>query len=494
MMTDWTDFIECQRGLLIAPAGHGKTTAIADCLLQCPDKSCQLILTHTHAGIASLRKKLQEQSIPTNKYQLETITGFAQRYVIGFLGSSVLPDESDSNYFSEAIGKCRVLMQSKLVQTVIQSSYDGVFVDEYQDCTIDQHEMIMELAYNLPLHLLGDPLQGIFSFESKPLVDFDKDLGLFTRFDCLSSPWRWQNSNPELGQEILRIRRCLENQKSIVLRHNPAKGFYVFPLSVDDNDNYKLCSRLLSAHDSESLLVLCPSYRDTDKFGRPVFRGRFTDRVSIKQRIDYGNRFTVIDAIDSDGDYQCAKKIDEFITQCAQKRRIKKIAHFYNVLLLLHLNKTKLNLWIDRKGNRFIPKKKENAVLSKALLDDFSNFESSPTLCQLQTLIKRVVSLPDIKYYHHDLYILINRCFQIAQTNSISMFEAMKLAKSRMRHQGRKIHGRIIGTTLLTKGLEFDTVLVWNAHKFEDAKNFYVAISRACKKLIIMTNNTVIQF
>ena len=31
---DWTSFLNCERGLLIAPAGHGKTTAIADCLLQ----------------------------------------------------------------------------------------------------------------------------------------------------------------------------------------------------------------------------------------------------------------------------------------------------------------------------------------------------------------------------------------------------------------------------------------------------------------------------
>ena len=74
------------------------------------------------------------------------------------------------------------------------------------------------------------------------------------------------------------------------------------------------------------------------------------------------------------------------------------------------------------------------------------------------------------------------------------MFEAMKLIKGRIRHQGRRIHGRIIGTTLLTKGLEFDTVVVWNAHKFEDAKNFYVAISRACKKLILLTNTNVLQF
>jgi hypothetical protein len=491
---DWTDFIKCQRGLLIAPAGHGKTTAIADCLLQCPETSCQLILTHTHAGIASLRKKFQQKNIPSSKYQLETITGFAQRYVIGFLGSSVLPDEADKHYFSEAIEKCRVLMQSKLVQIVIQSSYDGVFVDEYQDCTIDQHEMIMELTYNLPLHLLGDPLQGIFSFESKRLVDFEKDLGLFTRFNCLNFPWRWQDSNPELGQEILRIRRRLERQEQIVLQNNPNIGFHVISLSENENDNYRLCSDLLRRHDCESILIICPSYRENDKYGRTVFKGKLKDRITIKQRIDFGNRFTIIDAIDSKEDYSCAKIIDMFVGQCATNRRINKIAHFYSVLLSLHINKSELDHWIDKKGNRFIPRKKDKAAPSIELSEKFSIFESSPSLGHFMDLIKFVVSLPGIKQYHRDLYSQIIRCFNVAITDNISMFEAMKLIKSRIRHQGRKIQGRIIGTTLLTKGLEFDTVLVWNAHKFEDAKNFYVAISRACKKLILLTNNNTIQF
>lgn len=72
------------------------------------------------------------------------------------------------------------------------------------------------------------------------------------------------------------------------------------------------------------------------------------------------------------------------------------------------------------------------------------------------------------------------------------MFEAMKLLKTRVRHQGRKIHGKYIGTTLLTKGLEFDSVVIWEADKFEDAKNFYVAISRACKKLIVITEKTTL--
>ena len=101
---DWTEFLACDRGLLIAPAGHGKTTAIADCLNLCPDDSCQLVLTHTHAGIASLKKKFKEKKVPAHKYQLETITGFAQRYVLAFQGSSVLPKPEDKHYFNVSVG------------------------------------------------------------------------------------------------------------------------------------------------------------------------------------------------------------------------------------------------------------------------------------------------------------------------------------------------------------------------------------------------------
>ena len=88
---DWTSYLECHRGVLIAPAGHGKTTAIADCIIQCPDESCHLILTHTHAGVASLRAKFNKKKVPQNKYQIDTITGFAQRYVLSYEGSKDLP-------------------------------------------------------------------------------------------------------------------------------------------------------------------------------------------------------------------------------------------------------------------------------------------------------------------------------------------------------------------------------------------------------------------
>jgi DNA helicase-2/ATP-dependent DNA helicase PcrA len=72
-------------------------------------------------------------------------------------------------------------------------------------------------------------------------------------------------------------------------------------------------------------------------------------------------------------------------------------------------------------------------------------------------------------------------------SNRNTVYENMVAHKNKIRMSGRKVDGKCIGTTLLTKGLEFDTVVVLDAHLFEDKRNFYVAISRACKQLYIIT-------
>jgi len=492
-MTDWKDYIDCKRGVLIAPAGHGKTTTIADCLLQCPTESRQLVLTHTHAGIASLREKFRKNNIPSSKYQLDTITGFAQRYVLSFLGTSALPNEENKDYFGIVIEKCHTLMLSKVIQTIVKASYDGIFVDEYQDCTIDQHNLILAIAEDLPLHLLGDPLQGIFSFENKPLVDFDKDLSDFTVFDTLKHPWRWNKTNPLLGQCILNIKEKLLANAPIELKNNPKADFYVIANSSTD-DKYKCLRNIIRQHDCNSLLIVCPSYYERNKYGKLLPKGNLKDRIEIKQRIGYTNSFKILDAIDSKEYYKCAKDIDSLIEKIRKGSKIRMIAKLYTILKNLHLNLTEIKQWIDKDKNLIVHKKKENAALSATLIELFENFETDKTLNSLQNVITFIVGLPKIKCYHTNFYRSIDKSFDIARTNDISMLSAMQLLKTRERHQGRKIKGRCIGTTLLTKGLEFDTVVLWEAHKFADAKNFYVAISRACKKLIIMTDLNTFNF
>ena len=60
-MIDYKEFVSKEKSLLIAPAGYGKTHTIAECLKYID--GTQLILTHTHAGVASLKEKIKKIGI-----------------------------------------------------------------------------------------------------------------------------------------------------------------------------------------------------------------------------------------------------------------------------------------------------------------------------------------------------------------------------------------------------------------------------------------------
>ena len=51
--------------VITAPAGHGKTEMIVDMVEHFDGK--QLLLTHTHAGVDSLQKRLNTRKIPKSK-------------------------------------------------------------------------------------------------------------------------------------------------------------------------------------------------------------------------------------------------------------------------------------------------------------------------------------------------------------------------------------------------------------------------------------------
>ena len=84
------------------------------------------------------------------------------------------------------------------------------------------------------------------------------------------------------------------------------------------------------------------------------------------------------------------------------------------------------------------------------------------------------------------------KSLKTATLENITVFEAMKKNRNVIRRIGRKVISKCIGTTLLTKGLEFNTVVILDAHKFDDHKKLYVAVSRACKSLHIFTDSLII--
>ena len=157
------DFISRPKSLLVAPAGYGKTHSIVECLKF--TEGTQLILTHTHAGVASLKEKIKKSGASSKIFQVETIDSYAQKYVEAFYTGTDMPEQDESSQYFPFIRKKAVqIIKRRQVKEIIASTYNGVFVDEYQDCTSDQHQLVLALSDVLPTHILGDSLQGIFGF------------------------------------------------------------------------------------------------------------------------------------------------------------------------------------------------------------------------------------------------------------------------------------------------------------------------------------------
>lgn len=110
---NFKDFLSAKKSLLIAPAGYGKTHTLAECIKYCPDNQKQLILTHTNAGIASILEKIKELEIDTRKCHVNTIAGFAQKYVLSLCETGKLPPQDDPQYFDSVTQKAIGLFKLK---------------------------------------------------------------------------------------------------------------------------------------------------------------------------------------------------------------------------------------------------------------------------------------------------------------------------------------------------------------------------------------------
>lgn len=469
---NYANFISKEKSLLIAPAGFGKTYSLANCLEQAPDDKRQLILTHTHAGIASIKEKVSKFNIPASKYHIETITGFAQKYTLAFYCQKDIPLQENSQlYYPFIVRKATELFNLKTIQKTISYSYDGLFVDEYQDCTDIQHQMIAVLSQILPVHILGDPMQGIFDFNGN-LVDFNKDLSDYEEVKQLETPWRWINvGRNDLGIDLKEIRTKLQQNEIIKLSNYKSIETFI----CGENDWYQprtlYRNTLMRLLNEESLLIIHP----------------ITSSIEPRLKVlkSYNNRLTLLESIDSKDAYTIAKSIDSYDNKSA--------ILFVRELAYSLFNKTGLDNWFNTKGFK---RKTDN--LSKRKIDELqkiiNEIQVKIDYSKLSIVIKKIKNLSEIKCYRKDLVFSICRALIVAESENITVYEAMISHKNTIRRVGRKVYGKCIGTTLLTKGLEFDTVAILNAHKFDNYKHFYVAITRACKRLIIFTQSDEITF
>jgi len=155
-------FADSRRGIVIAPAGCGKTFLLAEAVGCSTGR--QLVLTHTHAGVRAIRGHLERQGVPSALYRVATIDGFSLRYASAFptLSKWATPIPT-GNDWKTLRGCAQVLLGTSAIRRVLAVTYSGVFVDEYQDCSVAQHQLILALGEFMPVRVVGDPLQAIFA-------------------------------------------------------------------------------------------------------------------------------------------------------------------------------------------------------------------------------------------------------------------------------------------------------------------------------------------
>ena len=166
-------------------------------------------------------------------------------------------------------------------------------------------------------------------------------------------------------------------------------------------------------------------------------------------------------------------------------------------LILTHFSIKMLAFWVEmpRNGGRFSGWVcSEFTNLSEELKKCYNTFVNDCSLNSIVCIINFFSNTLYLRPKRPELLHSLSTCMRNAILNNNSVYENMIEYKNRIRHIGKKIDDRCLGTTLLTKGLEFDTVIVVDAHLFSDKRNFYVAISRACKNVIILTENNQINW
>lgn len=434
-----------------AAAGCGKTTAIVKAVAKSTGK--QLILTHTNAGVAALRSSLRKHSVSESKYRVETIASWLFKYSIAYPSMSGLKNaRPTSGEWKEVYTATERLFEHPFVRDILPASYTGVFVDEYQDCEKQHHKIILKISECLPVRVMGDPLQTIFRFNNNQPVDWGIDvLPHFTILPELTIPHRWQkmDANEELGKSLIDIRVKLQNGESVDLTAYPA------------------------------ITWICWSEEQEIQSCRDASKNKKGTIVGIHQWRKNGYAI----ARNLDGMYQSVEEMDcDDLIKCVR------------------------NLEKHRSNNNFIGIVNELKSLILKVCSNRSPFQEGDLqegLARLEKgdisavieIVDKVIENPNKKVYRGELITELKRTVQEFLTDKhSSLDEAAYVARYRTRVYGRKLDNKIISSTLLIKGLEFDHSIILNADQMQNVENFYVAVTRASKSLTVLSAKPMISF
>jgi hypothetical protein len=457
-----TVILDHARVCITAPAGTGKTHLIIETLRKYTGSKPLLILTHTNAGVHVLRRRLSESSVPKSRFQVQTIDGFALLLVRTFpMRAGYQINELDISYPAVRAAAANVLAEQH-IDSILKANFARVIVDEYQDCDITQHGIVVALAELIPTAVLGDPLQRIFGFKGSELPAWDSVQATFVAQEALHEPQRWMRAgNEELGQWLLSIRPMLQTCSPIDLNGAPRNSVLHFQSSHEDGYR-QMTSEMMSLR------------------GKTLVIG---DSTNDKVRHELARRFpgaSIVEPVDLKCLMNFACSIDTCLAHGeTAELPIEHVVAEFATSLMTGVNKKPLLKRLDTirgKKNTKSPTHVEAAGLK--LIE-------APSYAAVKDFLEVLRGQHGARLFRPSLLRLAIQSLQMAsQGRAPTLFVAAKESRERNRHFLSGLPIISIGSTLLLKGLEAENAAIVNADKMS-AENLYVALTRGSRKVLV---------
>ncbi len=457
-------------GSISMPAGAGKTEIVAAVSASVAENGDTiLILTHTHAGVEALRRRMSKFNVPQGQVSIRTIDAWCFDLIQHFplLADYAVPGHPDWNDSQEYHRAAARAVISTAVQRMLRISYSLVIVDEYQDCLIDQHQVIIGIQQAVPTLVLGDPLQGLFDFQGQQPVEWGTDvLRVFPSVYLEPFPWRWHGHNEALGQWLLAIREPLICGMPVDLRGSPI-----------------LWSRRPSDR-QEAMLVQVATCFNAPRNGSTVALGRFRNDIltpasrlrgtfSVMEALDssYTQEFCTL--VDSGGPFEVAQRAVEFAVECTVG-----VAEHIPAQARRRLGE----------GQRIATRKADR----KAAYDALNALLESAAPQSVRKAMDAMLALPGVSLYCREAWHEVTQALQIAAPEEEEpVTTALQLCRNRTRAMGRRPAPRTLSRPLLVKGLEYDHAILLNADEY-NAHELYVALTRASKSVTVISSSPIL--
>jgi hypothetical protein len=447
------------------PAGAGKTELIAAAAAEVAKQGgASLVLTHTHAGVDALRRRVKKFGVARDRVVVRTIDSWSYDLIVHFpnLAGLVVPAAPDWSKVADYHRAAARAVGAKAVGRMLKVSYTNLFIDEYQDCLADQHELALALAAVLPTAVLGDPLQSLFNFSTNQPVDWASDvLPNFPAVEVAQRPRRWDPNHQDLGAWLVSIRDNLRGGLAIDLTSTPVRW-------VQRRDRRTYVNICYAALNSDGTIAVLGQFRPDCVNAAGSLGGSY----SVMEAIDEKVPVTLATKIDTKGGAEVAQATVKFAIDCSSG-------------IPDHISAAKRKRLAEGKS---FTTQSENL---RPAYDAVVQIRNAPTPSTVLTALDLLSKLPGVTIHCREAWNEIARSVATAVTHGCTVSEALQRTRNHARVVGRRPSARVVTRPLLVKGLEYDHVIILNPENYS-AQELYVALTRGSESVTVISDSIVL--